>query len=117
MMDFEALVLGPNEVIHGRPVSIIPLMSQPGLPAYPSTAIWSSKSETFLLAEGTLVSDQSDWIGLRVIDLPAILPAIQDRVNIPGRVPGWPPSPTFWISEVRLDGQGGVQLQLRGIAE
>jgi hypothetical protein len=118
MLDFQSLVLGPNMVVFGRPVVIAPAVSQPGAEAYDVVkAIFTSNPQNFLLADGTVVTDQTTWMGVRIVDLQPILPMINDRLMVEGGLPGYANDQQFWISDVRADGQGGLQLQLRKIDE
>lgn len=82
MIDFGALVLGPCMNTFARPCIVTPLVSQPGMPAYPARGIWSIAPGDMLQPDGTTLATDICTFGVRAADF-VVVPLPGDRVEIP----------------------------------
>ena len=105
MIDFAALVLGPAMAVFGQPITLTPVASQPGKPAYPARGVFASKPVQIRLDDGGIHSTVQPTLGIRLVDY-AVPPMQDDLVVIPG-------VGTFAIADVNPDGQGGADCPLR----
>lgn len=114
MIDFDALVLAPAMDAFARPISVDPVMSQPGEQPYavqrdgvsPLRGDFRDPHETVQLVDGTLTTSDP-VLGIRAVEF-LILPAQEDLVTIGLR--------RFTVLDVRPDGEGDVKLVLREIS-
>ena len=112
MIDFSALVLGPAMATFGQPITVSPVASRPGQPAYstkpdgtPLTGVYASKPVQIPLEDGTYHSTVQPTLGIRLADF-AVAP-MQDDTVVVGALG------TFAIADITPDGQGGADLVLR----
>jgi hypothetical protein len=111
MIDFDALVLTPAGNIFQIAVLYTPLVSQPGVPAFPTFGVYSSAPLDVELQNGAIFSDQQTSLGVRMRDF-AAAPDEGDLVEI--TEPTHPHcGKQFWIGDLDEDGQGGGLLLLR----
>jgi hypothetical protein len=80
-LDFSTLVYLPNYDMLARPITITPLASQPGLPAYPARGIFDTRPVDVDALDGAIVSDQQTIIDIREVEF-VVLPEQLDRVYI-----------------------------------
>ncbi|BCP53787.1 hypothetical protein K32_24040 [Kaistia sp. 32K] len=106
MIDFDAMVLGPAQLAFGRPVTILPLASQPGVASFPAGGDFRRPHTEVQLADGEFTT-VSPTLGIRASEYP-ILPAIDDKIVIGAE--------TFLVVDVRPDGEGDVKLVLRKVS-
>ncbi len=104
MIDFAGLVLAPAMAVFGRPISVTPLASQPGVSAYPARGIYALKPVQILLEDGTVQSTNQPTLGIRLPDF-AVAPKQQDLVAFD--------LGSFVVTDVVPDGQGGADMVLR----
>ncbi len=104
MIDFSALVLGPAMAAFGQPMTVTPVVSQPGAPAYSARGSWSWKPVQEELPDGTYHSTNQPAIGIRLADF--AVPPKQDDTLVMAQG-------AFTIIDVVPDGQGGADLKLR----
>jgi len=115
-INFSELVYLPNFDLFARPVSILPLASQPGMPQYNARAIYDTDDINVMMEDGSIMSDQKTFIDIREDEF-SILPEQLDRVFIPadanaGRELGW-----FEITDASTNGGGETTLTIRAIRE
>lgn len=110
MIDFDALVLGPSQAVFGRPIVVTPTASQPGSPAYPARAIWSSKAIDVAMDDNSILSSQQHTLDIRCSEF-AVQPAQGDRIDMPAS--GSLPAISFVIEDGDDDGQGGTALSVK----
>lgn len=113
MIDFDALVLGPAMTLFARPVTIRPVKSQPGAPAYAARGVWSSKPVDVTLLDDGVLSSQNHTLGIRGAEFP--IPLVQgDRVEIDAYM-SLPRVGVCAIEDTDDDGQGGTTLTIKVI--
>lgn len=113
MIDFDALVLGPCQEAFARPITITPLASQPGQPAYGARGIWSARPVNIGLEEGSVMVSQDLTLGIRRNEL-AVMIKQGDSIEIDAYM-SLPRVGVCDIDRLNLDGQGDVQLVLKVI--
>ena len=65
-----------------RPVTVTPLVSQPGSPAYGARGYFDSKETDILTEAGAVLSDSQTFLDIRMEEYP-VLPLQGDRIDIP----------------------------------
>lgn len=105
MMDFDALVLSPNQAVFGRDVVITYAVSRPGEVSVSGRGIYVSRPIDVQMQDSTIFSDQLTTLDLRVAEWER-LPARGDRIEVVG-------VGRFWVADSSFDGQGAVQIKLR----
>src|SRR4051812_22433937 len=68
MIDFDALVLKPASVIFEIKISVTPLVTQPGEPAYDATGVYNKRDLDVEMQDGTIFSDHEVSLGIRLWD-------------------------------------------------
>jgi hypothetical protein len=111
MIDFGALVLGPAMATFARPVTVTPVRSQPGQPAYQARGVWSIRNVEVQLEEGVM-NTRVITLGVKLADFGPIPPKARDLVAAPAAGP-YPDEGTHWIEDIDLDGQGGATMTLK----
>lgn len=107
-LDFAALVLVPAMATFAQPVTVTPIVSQPGVAAYLARGVYALKPVDIALEGGGLISTQQRMLGIRLADF-STPPAQLDQIAMP--------QGTFVIADIKPDGQGGADLWLRFINE
>ena len=125
MVDFSALVLGPNMSVFGKPILVTPTTSQPNAIPYPARGVWAVSSSSIMTEAGNMLSTfglklsikmdefvvppaQGDWITVAAADLPlgywqgTLLP----NANL-----------DFEVDDITPDGQGAAVLVLSRIVD
>lgn len=99
-----------------RPVTIIPVVSQPGAEPYRVRAILKSRAIDFALQDGSMFSDQETTFDIRAAEV-AVVPLTNDQIYVDAADwrgdqidPGY-----YRISDSDLDRQGAVVLAIRKI--
>jgi hypothetical protein len=112
--DFDQEVLVACEDTFARPIMIDPIRSQPGKVPFTARAIFTSRNANVVLADGSVLSDQTTMVGVRLADenydgSPMFVkaPMKRDRVYIPDLA-----GTQYWVRDTTLDGQGGMTLHL-----
>jgi len=113
-IDFNATVLQAAQDAFGRPVSIFPIRSQPGMPPYTVRGIFSSDPLTVATEGGGAFSDQYTTLDIRDSEL-TVLPTTYDQVTIGVVQEITSGLGQFEIEDTRHDGQGATQLVLKRI--
>lgn len=106
-VDFSALVLAPNMSTFAVPITITPVRSQPGQPAYVAEGIWSTVDMDVMLEDGSKLASTTLQLGIRLADF-AVLPQPSDQVTFGA-------NEKYLIDIVRDDGQGGGKLILKSM--
>lgn len=98
----------------GRPITVVPLKSQPGVAAYsvqadgvsPLKGVWNSRAVDVAEDQGVMVS-QVITLGIRLSEY-RVPPVQEDHILVGGI--------TYAVSDPpRLDGQGGADLTLKSL--
>lgn len=107
MMDFSSLVLNPAMLVFGQSITVTPVASQPGKPAYAARGVYASKAVQIPLENGGYHSTVQPTLGIRLADF--IVAPMQDDVVTLGALG------TLEIADVIPDGQGGADCVLRDL--
>jgi len=81
-LDFSTLVYLPSMDTFARVVTVTPLASQPGAPAYNSRGIFSTRPVDVGGMDGSIISDQQTILDVRDAEF-LVVPEQLDRINIP----------------------------------
>ena len=79
-VDFSTLVYLPNFDMFARPITITPIASLPGAPAYPARGIFDTRAVD-VQADGSIVSDQQTIFDIRDDEF-GVIPEQFDQVYI-----------------------------------
>ena len=110
-LNFSSLVYSHCFEIFARPVTITPVASQPGAPAYSARGIFSTQPIDVAAADGSIVSDQQTILDIMEIEFP-VLPKQFDEVYI-GPVDDIPGEGSWQITDADTNGGGETTLALR----
>jgi hypothetical protein len=80
-LDFSTLVYLPNYDTFARPITITPLASQPGAPAYTARGIFGTRALDVGAMDGSIISDQQTIMDIREAEF-TVLPEQLDRIFI-----------------------------------
>lgn len=98
----------------GRPITITPVVSQPGAPAYDNRAYFDTKELDVLTEDGGIFSDSKTFIDIRLKEF-AVVPMQGDLITIPFNedVPGG----TYEVLDLSGKGNAGgmITITLRSI--
>lgn len=111
MIDFDALVLAQCQDAFARPVTVTPLVSRPGQPAYAARGVWSSKPVDVGMEDGAILSSQDHTLGVRLAEF-AVPVAAGDRIEIPA-AGSLPRIGLCLVEDTDDDGQGGAVWALK----
>lgn len=82
IFNFHDQIYSPNWDTWARPITVTPLVSQPGQPAYGGRAYFDTKSTDVLTEDGGMYSDDKPFIDILIAEFP-IMPMQGDQVDIP----------------------------------
>jgi hypothetical protein len=100
--------------IFARPVTILPLASQPGVPAYAARGIYDTGPADVEAQDDSIFSDQKTILDILEAEFP-VLPAQLDRITIPADVNAGPALGEFEVTDANSNGGGETTLALRKI--
>ena len=114
-VDFSTLVYMPNFDMFARPINVIPLASQPGMPAYGARGIYDTRPIDVQAEDGSIVSDQQSILDIRDVEF-GVIPDQLDQIDIPddpgGGIPGLG---TFEVVLTESNGGGETTLVIRKV--
>jgi hypothetical protein len=84
MIDFDALVLSPNQNVFSKPIIINPLVSQPGIAPYAARGIWTVRHVEAITDSGDILTTRQLTIDIRLSEF-AVPPQQNDRITIKQR--------------------------------
>lgn len=113
MLDFNRLVLRPAMRAFGRPVQFTPLVSQPGIAAFPIVGVYDEQPVGVDLEGDGVLSSVTITLGIRLADFVAA-PQQGDKVTIPAHRT-MPALGNFLVDGSDTDGQGHAILTLKKI--
>ena len=105
-VDFDTLVLGPSMDVFSEPITITPIVSQPGQPTYQARGVFSSRPVDIATEDGGVVSDMQTTLGIRLSEF-VVPPSAGDQTTVKGTL--------YTVEDPDEDGQGGSKLTLRKV--
>src|SRR5262245_25427101 len=102
---------GPVFDLYAVAVTISPLASQPGQPAYGTRGVFNTVPINVEALDGSVISEQRTILDIRESEF-TVLPMQLDRVTIPADCNGVPLG-EWEITDIDTDGVGMSTLQLR----
>jgi hypothetical protein len=112
-VDFSTDVYLPAQELFGRVVTVTPLASQPGGPAYTARGIFDVDSIDVQALEGSIISETRVILDIREIEF-AVLPLQGDLIDVPADS-GLAPEGSFEVLDADPNGGGETTLTLRRI--
>lgn len=110
-VNFSTLVKLPCQDLFAVPITVTPIASQPGAPAYAARGIYNTGAIDVALTDGSIFSDQQTILDIRDVEFGTV-PAQGDRVTIPLDSNGAPLG-EFEITDTSKDGGGQTTCTLR----
>jgi hypothetical protein len=111
-VNFSTLVKLPCQDLFAVPITVTPIASRPGQPAYASRGIFNTGAIDVALTDGSIFSDQQTILDVRDIEYGDVPPAQGDLINIPFDCNGAPLG-NFEVTDSSKDGGGQTTLTLR----
>ena len=108
MIDFGGLVLAPAMAVFARPVTVTPLVSQPGAAAYPARGVWAVRAIDVPLEDGTIMNSKVLTLGIRTAEF-AVRPRKGDQIEVLAHG-SLPRVGICLVDDTNPDGQGGMSL-------
>lgn len=114
-IDFSRLVMRPAVAVFGEAVTCVPLVSDPGAPAFQARGVFDALHEVVEMKfqdarenyDGVPVTSQAPVLGIRLADWP-VVPKKGDQVTVQ--------AVAYRVWDVQLDGQGKADLILKKAA-
>jgi len=113
-INFSTLVYLPNYDTFARGVTITPLASQPGVPAYVARGIFDTRPVDVAAMDGNIISDQQTILDIREAEF-SVLPQQLDRVYIGPDPDAGPALGDFEVVDADSNGGGETTLTIRKI--
>lgn len=114
-VNFSTLVYLPNFDMFARPITVVPLASQPGTPAYSARGIFDTRPIDVQAEDGSIVSDQQTILDVRDEEF-AVIPDQLDQITIPDDPGGGIPHiGTYEVVNVEANGGGETTLVIRKV--
>ena len=113
-INFSTLVYLPNFDMFARPITVTPLASQPGLPAYGARGIYDTRPIDVQAEDGSIVSDQQTILDILEAEF-GTLPEQLDRIFIPADPDAGLALGEFEITNTETNGGGEMTLVIRKI--
>jgi hypothetical protein len=113
-VNFSTLVYLPNFDMFARPITVTPLASQPGMPAYSSRGIYNTRALDVPAADGSIIADQQTILDVRDDEF-AVVPEQLDRVHIVSDVDAGRDLGEFEVTHTESNGGGETTLVIRKI--
>jgi hypothetical protein len=110
-VNFSTMVKLPCQDMFAVPITVTPLASQPGQPAYSARGIFNTGAQDVALTDGSVFSDHQTILDVRDVEFDTV-PMQGDRVTIPHDCNGAPLG-EFEITDIAKDGGGQTTLSLR----
>jgi hypothetical protein len=114
-VDFSTLVYLPNFDMFARPITVVPLASQPGMPAYTARGIYDTRPIDVQAEDGSIVSDQQTILDVRDVEF-GMVPEQLDQISIPyDAASNSPDLGTFEVTNTESNGGGETTLVIRKV--
>jgi hypothetical protein len=95
--------------VFSRPITVTPIASQPGQPAYDARGILDSKETDVLAEDGSVYSDSKTILDIRMQEF-VVLPMQRDRIDIPPIASE--PGGSFEVMDLAGIGNAGGEITL-----
>jgi len=112
-VNFSTLVQLPCQDMFAVPITVTPLASMPGSPAYSARGIFNTDAVDVALTDGSVFSDQQTILDIRDAEFP-VVPLQGDVITIPLDSNGAPLG-DFEITDASKDGGGQTTFHLRRV--
>ena len=113
-VNFSTLVYLPNFDMFARPITVVPLASQPGLPAYTARGIYDTRPIDVQAEDGSIVSDQQTILDVLDAEF-SVVPEQLDQIQIPYDTDGGPNLGTYEVVLTEANGGGETTLVIRKV--
>jgi hypothetical protein len=113
-VNFSTLVYLPNFDMFARPITVTPLASQPGLPAYTARGIYDTRPIDVQGEDGSIISDQQTILDI-LEDEFSVIPEQLDQIHIPADVDAGRDLGDFEVINTETNGGGETTLVIRKI--
>lgn len=113
-VNFSTLVYLPNFDLFARPITVTPLASQPGLPAYDARGIYDTRPIDVQAEDGSIISDQQTILDVRDEEFSAV-PEQLDKIHIPADPDAGRDLGDFEVTDTEANGGGETTLVIRKI--
>ena len=111
-VDFSTLVYLPNFDLFARPVTITPLASQPGAPAYTARGIFDTRPVDVAGMDGSIISDQQTILDVRDEEF-SVVPEQLDRIHISADPDAGRDLGDYEVTNIESNGGGETTLVIR----
>src|SRR5262245_35461638 len=111
-VNFSTLVKLPCQDMFAVPITVNPIASRPGQPAYENRGIYDSDATDVALEDGSIFSDQRTVLDVRDAEFGDVPPMQGDRITIPFDCNGAPLG-EFEVVDSSKDAGGETTLTLR----
>jgi hypothetical protein len=115
-INFDALVLRPNQNTFGQPVTFNPKKSRPGAKPFKGRGILRVYTASIPTEDKGIVTSSKIFFDIRTEEIDGPIPVIQDEIVF-SYFDGYPPNQRFIIENLFIDGFGCVQYQLGLVVE
>ncbi len=113
-INFSTLVYLPNYDTFARGISVTPLASQPGMPAYTARGIYDTRPLDIQAMDGSIISDSQTILDVRDAEFTKV-PEQLDRIYIGPDADAGPALGEFEVHDTEANGGGETTLILRKI--
>jgi hypothetical protein len=114
-LDFSTLVYLPNFDMFARPITVTPLASQPGMPAFGGRGIYDTRPIDVQAQDGSIFSDQQTILDVRDVEF-SVVPEQLDQIHIPyDPASNSPDLGTFEVTHTEANGGGETTLIIRKV--
>lgn len=113
-VNFSTLVYLPNYDTFARGITVMPLASQPGAPAYVARGIYDTRPIDVQAMDGSIISDSQTILDVRDAEF-SVVPEQLDRIHIPADADAGPDLGEFEVHDTESNGGGETTLVLHKI--
>jgi hypothetical protein len=110
-VNFSTMVKLPAQDMFSVPITVTPVASQPGAPAYSRRGIFNTGAVDVPMTDGSVFSDQQTILDVRDAEF-TVVPMQGDLISIPFDCNGAPLG-NFEVTDADKDGGGQTTLSLR----
>jgi hypothetical protein len=111
-VNWPMMVYAPNYDMFARPVTITPLASQPGLPAYNARGIFDTRGIDVQAEDGSIVNEQETILDVLETEF-AVVPTQLDRIHIPADADAGGDLGDWEVTSAATNGGGETTLVIR----